>query len=154
MGITRSEKTVRRHPVRNFLHREQEQCSRLVKATCKEVSDTDREGRGLAAGIKAQRSLEVLNGEIGLPAPQPKPTTPKPPTGEAWIEFQSAIYEDDGGIDIPPEITKRIGSVAEDIRVVTTSPKRATGIFDALLATLFRVFAPSTHVKFRVAASD
>src|SRR6516225_6750636 len=69
----------------------------------------------------------------------------------AWIEFQSAIYEGDGGIDISLEVTKHRGNLVENVRIITANPKRAPSIFDALLTAPFRVVAPSIQVKPNVA---
>src|SRR6185437_7556458 len=49
---------------------------------------------------------------------------------------------------------KHKSNLAENIRIITANSKRAARIFDALLATLFRVVTPSIQVKLNVAMGD
>jgi hypothetical protein len=48
------------------------------------------------ARVEAQRSLEMLDREIGLPRPQPEPPAPLPTTSETRIEFQAAVEHERG----------------------------------------------------------
>src|SRR5271166_2427479 len=72
---TRREKAVARDPVRLLLQRLTQRRSGFLKSPGKEMGHADPHERVCSpfARVEAQRSLEMLDREIGLPGPQPEP---------------------------------------------------------------------------------
>jgi hypothetical protein len=91
------------------------------------------------ARVEAQRSLEMLDREIGLPRPQPEPPAPLPTTSETRIEFQAAVEQGDGDINFFAEIGECVSSLTEDIRIVAGYLKCPPCEIDTSPAILFWV---------------
>src|SRR5215467_13859385 len=89
----------------------------------------------------------MLDGEIGVSGPQPKPSAFNPAHCEAWVEIQGAINEGNGWIDIRLEMAEDISRVSEDMWVIAGSVKRAASKIDAVLAVPLPIITPAGYIK-------
>src|ERR1700757_3876251 len=119
ISATNRKPSVSRYRVRRLLQRTEQHRPGLLKLSAKNMADTDpQEGCGnRITRAEAQRSLEMLNRQVGFPAPQPEPTAAEPPEGEARVKLPGAVDQGDGGIEVFAEITERVGSTAKDIGI-------------------------------------
>src|SRR5262245_43293501 len=89
----------------------------------------------------------MLNGKVGVSGPQPEPSTSSPANCVAWAEFQSAIDQADGWIDLWFKVSKDVGHVAEDFGIVPCCLKCATSKTNADFAILLPILAPEISVE-------
>ena len=117
------------------------------------MTDTDPQERcgDRITRAEAQRSLEMLNREVGVPLPQPEPTAAEPPEGETRVKLSGAVDQGGGGIKVFAEISERVGSAAKDIGILPGDPQRPPGKIDAFAAVCRRVLCPSDNVENLVA---
>src|SRR5215471_18046301 len=93
----------------------------------------------------------MLNGDIGLPGPQPQPATVHPTTGKARIELERSVRQRYGSRDVLTQTTKRVSGPPEDAWVITGATKCSPSKFYAFAAVLGLIVGPAANVKIRFA---
>ena len=83
------------------------------------------------ARAQAQRGLDMLDREIGLPGTDPEQAAQIPAAGKARIERKRTVDQRDHGADILAEIRQHKGGVGEDARVVAAPLERPPSKIDA-----------------------
>src|SRR6516162_7782832 len=85
---------------------------------------------GSIARAEAQRRLEMLDCEIGLPGVEPYPAAPTPAVSKTRIKLQGAVHQPDRRFDVLAKVTQHVASMGKYARIVSPNAKGLPGEVD------------------------
>src|SRR5215472_5281524 len=102
MRVAGHQRAIRWCERRDLLEGDSQHPQRILEAMTDEMSHahSGQMEPPLTARIETHRGLEMLDRQLRLTGEQAQPAAPIPAIGEARIEYESAIDQREGGIDI------------------------------------------------------